>query len=257
MSCTRSKIVSQARAWVGLKEFDGSHKKIIDIYNSHKPLARGYKLKYTDEWCAGTVSALAIACGATDIIPTEVSCGQFMKLLMDRGIWVEADNYVPLPGDIILYDWEDDGTGDNKGNPNHIGIVEDVADKVINVIEGNYGNAVARRAIKVNNRYIRGYGVPKYDKESVKLNKETAKDAARFFLNTLAGTYTVTAQSGLNVRHGAGTAKKKMVAIPKDTAVRCYGYYTNYLGTKWLYIQFIYKDTQYTGFASSKYLKKL
>ena len=105
--------------------------------------------------------------------------------------------------------------------------------------------------------YIRGYGVPKYDAEPTIVYKEKAKDPARFYLNTIAGTYKVTANSGLNVRHGAGPAKKRMIAIPKGTAVKCYGYYTNYLGTKWLYIQFTYKGVQYTGFASSKYLKKV
>ena len=58
-----SKVVAQARAWIGLNEADGSHKEIIDLYNSHKPLARGYKVKYTDAWCATTVSAMAIKCG--------------------------------------------------------------------------------------------------------------------------------------------------------------------------------------------------
>ena len=86
--------------------------------------------------------------------------------------------------------------------------------------------------------------------ESVK-----AKDAAKSFLSSIAGTYKVTA-SALNVRHGAGATKKKMVAIPNGTKVQCYGYYTSVLGTKWLYIQFTYKNVQYTGFASSKYLKK-
>ena len=52
MSCTRAEIVKKMQSWVGLKESDGSHKKIIDLYNSHNPLARGYAVKYTDEWCA-------------------------------------------------------------------------------------------------------------------------------------------------------------------------------------------------------------
>ena len=84
---------------------------------------------------------------------------------------------------------------------------------------------------------------------------QKAKDSAKSFQKSLAGTYKVTASS-LNVRNGAGTMKKKMVAIPKGTAVKCYGYYTSVLGTKWLYIQFTYKNVIYTGFASSKYLKK-
>ena len=82
-----------------------------------------------------------------------------------------------------------------------------------------------------------------------------AKDAARNFLTPLAGTYKVTA-TNLNVRHGAGLNKKIMVTIPRGTAVKCYGYYTQYLGTNWLAIQFTYNGVKYTGFASSKYLKK-
>lgn len=82
-----------------------------------------------------------------------------------------------------------------------------------------------------------------------------AKDGAKSFLTTIAGKYNVTA-SLLNVRHGAGTAKKIMVTIPKGTEVRCYGYYTQWMGTNWLCIQFTYKGVKYTGFASAKYLKK-
>ena len=83
-----------------------------------------------------------------------------------------------------------------------------------------------------------------------------ATEAARYFLKPLAGTYKVTA-SWLNVRNGAGITKKKLVAIPKGTKVRCYGYYTSVLGTKWLYVQFTYNGIVYTGFASSKYLVKI
>lgn len=78
--------------------------------------------------------------------------------------------------------------------------------------------------------------------------------------DNLSGTYVVTA-SALNVRNGAGTSansygkdKSVLVAIPKGTKVRNYGFYTNVNGTKWLYVQFTYKGIVYTGFASSKYL---
>ncbi len=165
MSCTRAKIVAQAQDWVGRNEYDDSHVLIIDTYNSHKPLARGYKLKYTDSWCSGFASAVAIACIATDIIPTEVGCYYHVKAFKSMGIWVEDDAYVPQPGDYLFYDWQDSGKGDNTGTPDHVGIVEKVENGVITVIEGNYENAVGRRTLEVNGRYIRGYGVPKYDEE--------------------------------------------------------------------------------------------
>lgn len=82
-----------------------------------------------------------------------------------------------------------------------------------------------------------------------------AKDGARNFLATLAGTYTVTGAK-MNVRHGAGTSKQIMVTIPKGTKVKCYGYYTQWMGRNWLAIQFTYNGVKYTGFASDKNLKK-
>lgn len=44
-------ILTIARGYLGCKESNGSHKQIIDVYNSHKPLARSYKVKYTGSWC--------------------------------------------------------------------------------------------------------------------------------------------------------------------------------------------------------------
>ena len=162
---TRKTIVAQAQNWVGLKEKDGSFRIIIDTYNEVKPLPRGYKVQYDDEWCATFASALAIATNALDIIPRECSCSKMIEQAQAMGIWQEKDDYVPSPGDFLLYDWEDNGKGDNKGRPNHIGIVEKVSGKTITIIEGNYSQSVKRRTKKVNDKYIRGYIVPKYAAE--------------------------------------------------------------------------------------------
>lgn len=79
---------------------------------------------------------------------------------------------------------------------------------------------------------------------------------------SLAGTYTVKAFL-LNIRNGAGTTanrfgknKSVLVTIPKGTKVKCYGYYTEVNGTKWLNVLFTYKGVSYTGFASSKWMVK-
>ena len=185
--CYASKVVKQAQSLIGRKESNGTHKLIIDTYNSHKPLARGYKVKYTDEWCATFVSAVAIEVGYTDIIPTECGCGQMIALFKELGCWIENDAYVPDPGDVIFYDWEDDGKGDNTGWPNHVGIVEKVSDGVITVIEGNYNCEVKRRTIKVNGKYIRGYGVPEYDTEAVTVTPSKSVDAVA--KDVIAGKY--------------------------------------------------------------------
>jgi hypothetical protein len=158
----RQQIVKQAQEWLGRNEADGTHKHIIDVYNGHRPLARGYKVKYTDAWCATFVSAVSIACGATEIMPTECGCPKMIELYKKLGAWVEKDDYIPSPGDVVFYDWDDNGKGDNIGEPEHVGIVEEVKGSLIIIIEGNYKNAVSRRNLAVNGRYIRGYGVPKY-----------------------------------------------------------------------------------------------
>lgn len=166
MAKTASAALAQAREWIGRNEADGTHKGIIDVYNGHTPLARGYRVKYTDAWCATFVSAVAIKCGLTEIIPTECGCGQMIELFRAKGEWQESDSRTPSPGDVIFYDWDDSGAGDCTGWPDHVGFVESVSGGKITVIEGNKNNAVGRRVLAVDGRYIRGYGVPRYAEES-------------------------------------------------------------------------------------------
>jgi len=172
----REEFVEKAKSYLGCKESDGSFKKIIDLYNSITPLPVGYKLKYTDEWCAGYVSAVAQACGMTDIVFPECGCERMIKLYQKAGRWQENDAYTPLPGDIIFYDWADNGKGDNTGFADHVGIVVAVNGTVLKIIEGNLSNKVAYRNLLVNAKYIRGYGLPDFGAESaavVETPKET------------------------------------------------------------------------------------
>lgn len=187
------KDVRGIHGYLGCKEADGSHRKIIDLYNSHKPLARGYAVKYTDAWCSTFASAVAIAAGLTDIIPTECGCEKHIALFKKLGAWVENDAYVPKPGDYIFYDWQDGtnyATTDNTGAADHVGIVTEVKGSTITVIEGNMSDAVGYRHIAVNGRYIRGYGVPKY------ASKATGTDAG-----------TTGGETGGTGNTGAGTCK--------------------------------------------------
>lgn len=422
----RANVVAIAESFIGCKESDGSHKKIIDLYNSHKPLARGYPVKYTDAWCSTFASAVAIKAGLTDIIPTECGCEKHIELFKKLGRWQENDAHVPSAGDYIFYDWQDNGAGDCTGAADHVGIVVYVVGNNMKIIEGNMSNAVGYRTMNVNGRYIRGYGVPDYASKATgtagtakktytvgKTNEETfvnfcrevlglnlagalgavvnvgcesnfktgaigdsgtsygicqwhagrytnlknwcaangldyttldgqlwymkheletsysavlsyirsvantadgaynaayrwclkfevpanteatsqkrgniardtywpkyngntgtatvkptatgtagekrATEAARSLDKTLAGTYAVTAGSGLHIRNGAGTGKASLAVLPNGTKVRNYGYYTLTGGVKWLYVQTTHNGVTYTGFMSSQYLRK-
>lgn len=183
----RQKVVSIAQSYLGCKESDGSHRKIIDLYNSHKPLARGYAVKYTDAWCSTFASAVAIAAGLTDIIPTECGCEKHIQLFKGLGSWQENDAYVPSPGDYVFYDWDDSGAGDCTGSADHVGIVEKVSGQTITVIEGNYSDSVKRRTITINGRYIRGYGVPKYSSKATSGGTTTGSNTG----TTTSGGYKV------------------------------------------------------------------
>lgn len=217
MAKTANTILDIARGWLGCKESNGTHKKIIDVYNAHKPLARGYKVKYTDSWCATFVSACAIKVGYTDIIPLECSCNQMINGFKKIGRWCEDDAHVPSPGDVIFYDWQDKGVGDNKGSSDHVGIVEKVESGKITVIEGNKGDSVSRRVLNINGRYIRGFGCPAYETQA---HASTSKPQSN--ASSALGTYVVTASS-LIVRTGPGTGyrrkkKKELTANAREHA---------------------------------------
>ena len=151
-----------ARSWLGLKEADGSHRQIIDIYNSFLPHPRSYQVTYSDAWCDATVSAIFIRLGATDIIGG-IECGveEHIKKFMAAGIWIEDGSITPKPGDLITYNWED-STQPNDGYADHIGIVESVVNGQITTIEGNVSDMVKRCYIPVGYGKIRGFARPKY-----------------------------------------------------------------------------------------------
>lgn len=135
----RNKVVDVMRGWLGWSEANGKFRSIIDLYNTQRPLPRGYAVQYDDEWCATCVTAAGIQAGLHDIILGECGCGKMIELYRAAGRWEENDAYRPEPGDIIMYDWQDTGKGDNTGGADHVGIVEKVVGNTITIIEGNKG----------------------------------------------------------------------------------------------------------------------
>lgn len=157
----RERVVEEARKLVGIKEGSAEHKRIVDGYNSLPVLPRGYQLQYTDAWCAATVAYIGLVLGITNIILPECSCSAMIELYKKQGRWMEADDYVPAPGDLVMYDW-DAVSGECTGAPDHAGMVEKVDGKTITVIEGNYDHQVKRRQIIVEYIKTRGFCLPDY-----------------------------------------------------------------------------------------------
>ncbi len=134
-----------------------THDKVVNIYNSINPLPRGYKLQYSDAWCASYVSAVLHLCGYDAI--AECSCVVMTKRAKELGLW-KTSAYKPQVGDIIMYDWN------NNNVPNHTGIITDVINNTLTVIEGNKSGAIGYRTLNITSKYIEGYIVPPYDKSA-------------------------------------------------------------------------------------------
>ena len=189
---SRQKVVDLALSWVGKNEKDGSYKEIIDIYNNFAgPFPRGVHMQYGWSWCACTWSALAVSLGYTEVMPIEISCGELIKRAKEMGVWIEDDSYRPLPGDGILYDWQDSGIGDNQGWPDHVGTVVSTTDREITVVEGNKSDAVGVRTIPINGKFIRGFIAPKFmDEETIAPIVRSVEEVANEVLSGLWGNGT-------------------------------------------------------------------
>ena len=157
----RNHVCDQARAWLGRKEADRSHREIIDLYNRNR-LPGTYAMNYDDPWCAAFVSAVGMACGLRDVILPHVNCEGMIASYRLAGRWVENEAYTPQPGDLIFYDWQDSGAGDCTGGADHVGIVTAVNGQLIVAIEGNYSDSVKQRYIYADGRFVRGYAAPDY-----------------------------------------------------------------------------------------------
>lgn len=205
----RTQVVCCADGWLGLNEKDGSHKKIIDLYNSVAFLPRGYKVKCTDAWCAAFVTAIGIQLGISQIVLPECGVGEMVKLYKKIGRYRSSAVHTPQAGDLVVYDWEGNGTGD------HIGVVEWVWGKHMTVVEGNYKNAVARREIKTDSKSILGYCVPDYT--ALVGDVENVKDVQQH-LNTIYG-----AQLKIDGICGPKTKKALLCALQTELKVTADG----------------------------------
>ena len=251
--------IAVAKSWIGRKEADNSHRAIIDIYNSHKPLARGYAVRYTDQWCDTMISAIFIALSAVDAIGgTECGVEEHVKLFKKAGIWEEDGTKKPNPGWLIVYNWGD-ATQPNDGYADHIGIVEKVDGNTITCIEGNYIDSVARRKIPVGYGYIRGYARPKYDSTTATTPDTTPTTPVT--PPTTNGTLSKTTKwvgrvtaSRLNVRTWAGAENPNIKSYPyldRGNLVDVCDTVKAKDGSDWYYIRIAGK---YYGFVSAKWI---
>ena len=122
-----------------------------------EPYWSWWGLDYRVEWCAMFVSWCADQCGYLDsgVLPKMEGVLPFIDWFRERGQWQDRD-YEPIPGDIIFFDWEDDGIAD------HVGIVEKVDGGFIYTIEGNADDQCKENRYYLDSLLVYGFGLPKF-----------------------------------------------------------------------------------------------
>ena len=146
-------MINTARQYIGINEFQ--KKQLMDYYNSKiYPLIdndRKYKIKPNDNWCAMFCSVIAHKIGRTkDNFPFEVSVFYMTRNAKRMGIFTTDLNKAQV-NDLVVYDWEADGT------LNHVGILQEIGNGYIKVLEGNYSNTVKVRTVKMPSSEVYGY----------------------------------------------------------------------------------------------------
>ena len=109
------------------------------------------------EWCACFASWCADQCGYLEsgIVPKFSLCSDGVNWFKGKGQWQDK-NYEPQAGDLIFFDWGNDGSID------HVGIVEKCENGTVYTVEGNSGDACKQRSYPVGSGSINGYGCPNY-----------------------------------------------------------------------------------------------
>lgn len=127
-----------------------------------QPYWSWYGFENRVDWCACFISWCANECGYLDagVIPRFASCFIGIQWFRERGLWQDS-SYEPRPGDLIFFDWDDEGEGQD-GAADHVGIVEKVDGGIVYTVEGNSGNVCRERQYAIGHYEIYGYGTPSY-----------------------------------------------------------------------------------------------
>lgn len=159
----RARFVSICLSYVGMQKGSALHHYLIDQYNKIKPLPRAYAVSYTDDYCAAFVSSCAYQAGMTSIIFPECGCEEMIKLYQKAGRWMERDDYRPKIGDLLFYDWQDSGKGDDTGWADHVAVVVAVDSNGYDTCEGNTsGGQVLKKRRSFDEEKTRGFALPDY-----------------------------------------------------------------------------------------------
>ena len=133
---------------------DSSKALFSSLYVGGDKFWKWYGFSSHVDWCAIFVSWCADQCGYLEmgVVPKFSVVGDGANWFKARHRWA-GRGHKPSPGDIIFFDFEQDGVLD------HVGIVENCDGKTVTTIEGNSSNACRQLSYRVGSSQIAGYGL--------------------------------------------------------------------------------------------------
>ena len=141
-------------------------------------------------WCDIFVSWCAAQAKVQELIPKCAYVPDRLSYYQNTGAYQTHGSYTPRPGDLCLFDFN------NNGVPDHIGIVEKVQDGTLYTIEGNTssngessnGNGVFRKSRSLSSSMILGFGIPAYeDDKTMEIQTIEIKNLDTGQLSTVEG----------------------------------------------------------------------
>lgn len=102
-------------------------------------------------WCAMFASWVGFSAGMSKEFGEFASCPAWVKWFQKNDRWSKTARV----GDLVFYDWDDDGVAD------HVGLVSEVGKKTIKAIEGNTRVKTTRNSVAEQSRWksdVLGYG---------------------------------------------------------------------------------------------------
>ena len=109
-----------------------------------------YGIPYGD-WCA-MYASFCLHYAGVEGMPLDASRPKWISALSQLNLYHSEDSYVPVPGDLIFFDWNTDADAD------HVGLVVELEGEKVKTIEGNNGDTVAYHDYKLSDSRIMGYG---------------------------------------------------------------------------------------------------
>lgn len=144
-------------------------------------------------WCSETVSSASLKAGTTSIVYGDNWSLHMARVYKNEGRF--GTN--PRSGYPIFFDY---GTGIS-----HVGLVKKVTTDKVYTIEGNINGKVVERSYAKTNKYISGYAIPNFEKNTTEITayqRQVKLDGAEISADGDFGEYSVKAAKKYVLKKG-------------------------------------------------------